>query len=122
MPNSTAIKEARNNVAANLLVDNTTAKGLLAEIERLNNGLAQSAAVIAAMDKEKRELSCRLAVLESKVATALTLTNLLEQGLNSGHIRSKPMIDTSDHEATEWPTVYLIDQVKAVQAKLLRTV
>lgn len=122
MPNSAAIKEARENVAANLLVDNTTVRGLLAEIERLNNGLAQSAAVIAAMDKEKRELSSHLAVLESKVATALTLTNLLEQGLNSGHIRSKPMIDTSDREATEWPTVYLIDQVKAVQAKLLRTV
>ncbi len=122
MNNSTVISEARENLAANLLVDATTAKGLLAEIERLNNGLAQSAAVIAAMDKEKRELSSRLAVLESKVATALTLTNLLEQGLNSGHIRSKPMIDNSDHEATEWPTVYLIDQVKAVQAKLLRTV
>ena len=119
MKHSGAVAEARENLAAGLLADNTTVKGLLAEIERLNNGLAQSAAVIAAMDKEKRELSSHLAVPESKVATTLTLTNLLEQGLNSGHIRSKPMLDTSDPEATEWPTVYLIDQVKAVQAKLL---
>ena len=120
MPNSAAIKEARENVAANLLVDNTTVKGLLAEIDRLNNGLTHSTSVIAALDQDRRNLISQVATLESKVATAITLTTLLEQGLNGGHIKSKPMLDTSDPTATEWPTVYLIDQVKAVQAKLAK--
>lgn len=67
MKHSGAVAEARENLAAGLLADNTTVKGLLAEIDSLNNGLVQAAAVITALDKEKRAMSSRIAVLEARV-------------------------------------------------------
>jgi hypothetical protein len=119
MTNAEAVAEARENVATNKLVENCVVKRLLAEIEILQRCSSNSAAVIAGLDKEKRELTAqlqsqiRLASWHDKAANDLLA--LIQRGLASGHIRSNPFMDTGDENATEWPVIELATEVARVR-------